>query len=175
MRKSCPNSLSFSSFCQTGSMKQGDVTSPFYHCLYRVHVKLHYKSPLLENNLHVAQSQAKLLTLPEHMSSPPIFSELRVTRSFALRLVFCRQTFVLLFVFFFFWTLCCLFFFDLGILFTPFDIFKLFLGGSRCKLDLQFYVQCFVDRRLFFCLVFFWPLYCLSFFDLRILITIWER
>ena len=100
MRKSCPNSLSFPSFCQTGSMKQGDVTSPFYHCLYRVHVKLHNKSPLLENNLHVAQSQAKLLTLPEHMISPPIFSELRVTRSFALRLVYCRQTFVLLFVFF---------------------------------------------------------------------------
>ena len=35
-------------------------------------------------------------------------------------------------------------------------------------LDLQFSVQCFVDRCLFF---FFWPLCCLSFFDLRILIN----
>ena len=30
---------------------------------------------------------------------------------------------------------------------------------------------CFVDRCLSFCLFFFWPLYCLLFFDLRIMIT----
>jgi hypothetical protein len=37
----------------------------------------------------------------------------------------------------------------------------------------QFFVLCvcFVDRCLSFCTCFFWPLYCLSFFDLRILIT----
>ena len=57
--------------------------------------------------------EQELLTLPEHLSSPPVFSGARVIRS----LVLC---------------------------------------------------VCFVDRCLYF---FFWPLRCLSIFDLRILIT----
>ena len=54
-----------------------------------------------------------LLTLPDHLSSPPVFSGVRVTGS----LVFCRALFVLLY--FFCWPLCCLFFFDIRILITP--------------------------------------------------------
>ena len=60
--------------------------------------------------------EQELLTLPEHVSSPPVFSGVHVTRS----LVLC---------------------------------------------------VCFVDRCLFFCIFFFWPLYCLYFFDMRTLIT----
>jgi len=56
-------------------------------------------------------------TLPEHLSLPPVYSEVRVTRS----LVLC---------------------------------------------------VCFVDRCLSFC-TFFWPLCCLFFFHIRILITLW--
>jgi hypothetical protein len=37
----------------------------------------------------------ELLTLPEHMSSPPGFSEVRVTRSLVLCVMFCRSLFVL--------------------------------------------------------------------------------
>jgi len=60
--------------------------------------------------------EQELLTLPKHMSSPPVFSGAHVTRL----LVLC---------------------------------------------------VCFVDRCLSFFPFFFWPLYCLPFFDLRILIT----
>ena len=38
--------------------------------------------------------------LPEHMGSPPIFSEVRVTRSLVLWVMFCRSLFVLLSFFF---------------------------------------------------------------------------
>ena len=82
--------------------------------------------PLVEQELH---------TRPEHLSSPPVFSGVRVTRSlvlyvcfvvvvvweFYVRLTywgfFCRSLFVLLY--FFFWPLCCLFFFDIRILIAP--------------------------------------------------------
>ena len=57
------------------------------------------------------------LTLPEHRSSPPVFSGVSVTRSLVLCVVFCRSLFVLLF--FFDWPLCCLFFLDIRILITP--------------------------------------------------------
>jgi hypothetical protein len=47
--------------------------------------------------------------------------------------------------------------------------------GETKKLDpppiFSFFCVGFVDRCLSFCLFFFWPLCCLSFFDLRILIT----
>ena len=60
--------------------------------------------------------EQELLTLPEHLNSPPVFSGVRVTRSLVLY-VFCRSLFVLLY--FFFWPLCCLFFFDIRILIAP--------------------------------------------------------
>ena len=60
--------------------------------------------------------EQELLTLQEHLSSPPVFSGVRVTRSLVLCVMFCRSLFVLLY--FFFWPLCLLFF-DLRILITP--------------------------------------------------------
>ena len=58
----------------------------------------------------------ELPTLPEHLSSSPVFSGVRVTRSLVLCVMFCRSLFVL--SSFYFWPLCCLSF-DLRILITP--------------------------------------------------------
>ena len=60
--------------------------------------------------------EQELLTLPEHLSSSPVFSGVRVTRS-CFMYIFCRSLFVPLC--FFFWPVCCLFFFDIRILITP--------------------------------------------------------
>ena len=59
----------------------------------------------------------ELFNLPEHMSSPPVFSGVRVTGSLVSSVKFCRSLVVLLF--FLFWPLCCLIIFDLWILITP--------------------------------------------------------
>ena len=55
----------------------------------------------------------ELLTLPEHLSSPPIFSEVRVTQSLVLCVCFVDRC-----LSFFFWPLCCLLF-DIRIMITP--------------------------------------------------------
>jgi len=59
----------------------------------------------------------ELLTLPEHLSAPPVFSGVRVTRSLVLCVCFVDRC--LSFCPFLFWPLCCLFFFNLRILITP--------------------------------------------------------
>ena len=58
----------------------------------------------------------ELLTLPEHLCSPPVFSRVRVSRSLVLGVCFIYHclsfcTFSL--------AVCCLFFFDLWIMITP--------------------------------------------------------
>ena len=55
-------------------------------------------------------------TLPDHPSSPPIFSGVHIARSLVLCVVFCKSLFVLLS--FFCWPLCCLSF-ELWLLTTP--------------------------------------------------------
>ena len=57
--------------------------------------------------------EQELLTLPGHLSSPPVFSRVRVTRSL-VSCVFCKCC-----LYFFLWPLCCLFLFDIRILITP--------------------------------------------------------
>ena len=59
----------------------------------------------------VSLVEQELPTLPEHLSSPPVFSGVRVTRSLVLCVCFVDRCFVLLY--FFFWPLCCPFFFDI--------------------------------------------------------------
>jgi hypothetical protein len=44
--------------------------------------------------------EQELFTLPEHMSSPPVFSGVRATRSLVFMCMFCRSLFVLLYIFF---------------------------------------------------------------------------
>jgi hypothetical protein len=60
--------------------------------------------------------EQELLTLPEHLSSPPVFSGISCYSIFSFMSMFCRSLFVLLYSFF--WPLCCLFF-DIRILITP--------------------------------------------------------
>ena len=43
--------------------------------------------------------EQELLTLPEHLISPPVFSRIRVTRSLVFSVVFCKSFFVLVVLF----------------------------------------------------------------------------
>ena len=70
--------------------------------------------------LRVSLVEQELLTFTEHMSSPPVFSGVHVTRSLVLCVCFVDRCLFL-------WPLCCLSFIDLRILVTPCAIFKLFL------------------------------------------------
>jgi hypothetical protein len=58
--------------------------------------------------------EQELLTLPECLSSPPVFSGVRVTQSLVLCVCFVDRC-----LSFYFWLLCCLSFSDLRILITP--------------------------------------------------------
>jgi hypothetical protein len=81
--------------------------------------------------------EQELITLPEHLSSPPVFSGFRVTRSLVLCvcivdrcLSFCTFSFVC-------WPLCCPFFFDIRILIAPLVSSSSFFHKTRvvcCKL-----------------------------------------
>ena len=53
--------------------------------------------------------EQELLTLQEHLSSPPVFSGVRFTRSLVLYVCFVDRC----------WPFCCLFFFDIRILIAP--------------------------------------------------------
>ena len=55
--------------------------------------------------------EQEMLTLPEHLSSPPVFSVVRVAQSLVFCLVFCVLLFVLVSFFIY-----CLSFFDLWLL-----------------------------------------------------------
>ena len=57
--------------------------------------------------------EQELLTLPEHMSSPPVFSWVRVGVSLVYYVVIADHC-----LSFLFWPLCCLSFFDLRLLIT---------------------------------------------------------
>ena len=46
--------------------------------------------------MHWSLVEQELATVPEHTSSPPGFSEFRVSRSLVLRIMFCRSLFDLL-------------------------------------------------------------------------------
>jgi hypothetical protein len=75
-------------------------------------------------------------TIPEHLSLPPVFSEVRVTRSLVLCVCFVDRC-----LSFFFWPLCCRFFFNLRILIT-------YLISSNC-------VSVVVDMHSLVSMIFF--------------------
>ena len=125
---------------------------------------------------HVEQ---ELLTLSEHMSSSSIFSGVRVAQSLVFCVVFCRSLFCSFVIFLLAIVLSVLLRFTASV--YPFGIFKLFL--SFCPFSFGHCVVC-PSSIYCFCLplwyhqillvllsFFFWPLRCLSFFDLWILIT----
>jgi hypothetical protein len=111
-----------------------------------------------------------------NLSSPPDFSVVRVARSSSMCMI-CRSLFVLFVIFF--WPLCCLSF-DLRILITSLVSFghcvvcpSLIYGfwsplWYLLAIVLSVLLR-FTDSDYLFGI--FWPLCCLSFFDLRILIT----
>ena len=70
---------------------------------YRIHLIL---TNSIDNTIQVITTNIKqeLPILPEHLSSPPVFSGVRVTRSLVLCVCFVDSFFVLLY--FFFWPLC---------------------------------------------------------------------
>jgi len=78
-----------------------------------------------------------MLTVPEHLSSLPVFSGVRVTRSLVLCVMFCRSLFVLLSLFF--RPLCCLSF-DLLILINP-----LVSSNSSSDRRQHFYIKVAVE------------------------------
>jgi hypothetical protein len=69
----------------------------------------------------VQHAEHELLTLPEHMTSPPVFSWVHVDRSFVFCVVFCRSLFVPLF---FLIGYCIVF---PSSIYVPVGIFKLYL------------------------------------------------
>ena len=68
----------------------------------------------------------ELLTLPDHLSSPPVFSGVRITRSLVLCACFLNRR-----LSFFFWPLCRLSF-DLRILITPLGSSNSSINPTRC-------------------------------------------
>ena len=71
--------------------------------------------------------EEELLTLPEHLSSPPDFSGVRAIRSLVLYVCFVDR-----FLSFIFWPLCCLFF-DIPIVIAP-----LVSSNSSCYKNVVF-------------------------------------
>ena len=66
--------------------------------------------------MYINLNHCELLTLPEHLSSPSVFSGLVILD--LLLYVYALYSLFVLFSFFF-WPLCCMFFFDLRFLITP--------------------------------------------------------
>jgi hypothetical protein len=85
-----------------------------------------------------------LLTFPEHLSSPPVFSGIRVTRSLALYVCFVERC-----LSFFFWPLCCLFFSDIRILITPLVSSNSSEKGSRFIHVIYIYLLILVSNTIF--------------------------
>jgi hypothetical protein len=75
-----------------------------------------------------------LRTLPEHLSSPPVFSGVRVIRSLVLYVWFVDRC--LSFGTFLVWPLCCLFFFDIRILITSLWCLQTLLTNACGRLTL---------------------------------------
>jgi hypothetical protein len=72
------------------------------------------------SNTTVSLVEQELITLPEHLSSAPVYSGVRIARSFVFFVVFCRSLLVLFLLTIVFSILRC------KASDYPFDIFKLF-------------------------------------------------
>jgi hypothetical protein len=97
---------------------------------------------LLEEPFHLKNERAckELLTLPEHLSSPPDFSVARVARSFVFCVVFCRSLLGLWS--FFLLTIVLSVHLQFSASYYSFGIFKIFWVSSSCSV-----IVCFVHTR----------------------------
>jgi hypothetical protein len=77
----------------------------------------------------VSLLEQELLTLPEHLSSPPVFSGVHVTRSLVLCVCFVDRC--LSFCPFFLWPLCCLSFIDLRLTKVKYEIWSFSYWSGR--------------------------------------------
>jgi len=93
------------------------VTNDHGYCPFVVSTSLLLNGLKTRVTRRVPLVEQALLSLPEHLSSHPVFSGVRVTRSLVLCVCFVDRW---LSFCAFFWPLYCLFFFDLWILITPF-------------------------------------------------------
>jgi hypothetical protein len=146
----------------------------------------------------VSPVEKELLTLPEDLSSPPVFSGVLVTPYFALYyillIVVCPFVLFLLaivlyvllrytdsdYTFGIFWPLCCMFFFDIRILITHLVSFDHCVVCSSSIYGFWLHLWYLLTIVLYVLLRYtdydytfdiFWPLCCMFFFDVRILIT----
>ena len=78
----------------------------FMHTCIQHDFHIRWCSYRLKVTRRVSHMEQELLTIPEHLSSPPVFRSVRVARSLVFSIVFCRSLFV--FLYFFFWPLYCL-------------------------------------------------------------------
>ena len=112
--------------------------------------------------------ERELPTLPEHLPLPPVFSGVRVARSLVFCMVFCVSLFIILL--FLLWPLRCLSFSDLRLLITPLAItLSVLLRFTTSDYPFGHYVVC--PSLIYDFWLPLWPLRCLSFSDLRLLIT----
>jgi hypothetical protein len=118
----------------------------------------------------------ELLTLPEHLISPLIFSfsGVHVAHSLIFCVLFCWSMFVLLSLLF--WSLYCLSFYFGHCIVCPFilvTVLSVLLFWSLYCLSFYFghCIACPFILVTVLPVLLFWSLYCLSFFDLRLLIT----
>ena len=106
-------------------------------------------------------------TLPEHPSSPPIFSWVRVTRSLVLCVCFVDRC--LSFCPFFFWPLCCLLF-DLRLLIIPLVSLVLMIDYQTNVVFHINYIHyqyvCHLSNPPITFLYFFNPINCVTFYHL---------
>ena len=118
------------------------------------------------------------VTFPDHPSSPPIFSGVRVARYSVFRVVFCRSM-LSFYPFSFSHFVVCPSIYVIWL--PPFGIFKLFLSfysfsfGHCVVCPFSIYASdyplWYLQTLLILLSVFFWPLCGVSFIDLRLLIT----
>ena len=97
--------------------KAEQYTCIYYNlALYITPVVSTYGMNITRLTRHMSLVEQELLNPPEHLSSPTVFSGVRVS-IFSFMCMFCRSLFVLLYVFL--WSLCCLFFFVIQIMNIP--------------------------------------------------------
>ena len=101
--------------------------------------------------------EQELNPLPEHLISPPVFSEVHVPLSLVLCVCFVDR--YLFFYYFLFWPLCCLFFFDVRILFTPLISSSDSSWLCSCTLHVIIVIVCGVFERKRICVDIFYRLF----------------
>ena len=72
----------------------------FMHTCIQRDLHIRWCSYWLKVTRRVSHMEQELLTIPEHLSSPPVFRSVRVARSLVFSIVFCRSLFVFLSLFF---------------------------------------------------------------------------